>query len=46
MFETIKRIVKTTIVRLKMPTVYFARGADIGRYSVFEGQNKIGIKSI
>jgi acetyltransferase-like isoleucine patch superfamily enzyme len=45
MFETIKRIVKTTIVRLKMPTVYFARGADIGRYSVFEGQNKIGIKS-
>lgn len=45
MLNIIKRFIKKFRVKLKKTDVYFARGADIGRNSVFEGQNKIGVNS-
>lgn len=45
MFNGLKRLIKIARVKRKIPNVFFCKGANIDRHSVFEGQNKIGAKS-
>lgn len=45
MFNELKRLVKIIRIKRKIKNVVFCKGANIDRYAVFEGQNKIGAKS-
>ena len=45
MFSILKRIVKKYKVKRKTENVFFAHKSDIGKRTVFEGQNKVGYNS-
>lgn len=45
MFKKLKRLVKIIRIKRKIKNIEFCKGANIDRYAVFEGQNKIGAKS-
>lgn len=45
MLTEIKRLIKIAKVKSSTANVFFAKGANIGVYSRFEGQNKLGKKS-